>query len=104
MAYVCMVTHIARVWFNRVRLPILLMRLNKEMDAAVELGRNHVSKYHIQPEYGDMTRLTQDVTAESVSRDQIFRRERGKGNIFSPVQLTTSRIGNLTWLILTVAV
>ena len=27
--------------------------LNKEMDAAAELGRNPVSKHHIQPEYGD---------------------------------------------------
>ena len=24
-----------------------------KMDAAAELGRNPVSKYHIQPEYGD---------------------------------------------------
>ena len=27
--------------------------LNKYVDAAVELGRNSVSKYQIQPEYGD---------------------------------------------------
>ena len=27
--------------------------LNKYMDAAAELGRNPVSKHHIQPEYGD---------------------------------------------------
>ena len=27
--------------------------LNKEMDAAAELGRNPVSKHQIQPEYGD---------------------------------------------------
>ena len=70
-----------------------------------------------------MSRLTRDGTAEPVSRDQILRRERGQGNIlpnpfretkFSganadreililPVQLTTSRIGNLTLLILTLA-
>ena len=30
-----------------------------------------------------MSRLTRDGTAESVSRDQILRRERGQGNIFS---------------------
>ena len=27
--------------------------LNKDMDAAAELGKNPVSKHHIQPEYGD---------------------------------------------------
>ena len=27
--------------------------LNKEMDAAAELGRNPVSEHQIQPEYGD---------------------------------------------------
>ena len=27
--------------------------VNKYMDAAVELGRNPVSKHQIQPEYGD---------------------------------------------------
>ena len=27
--------------------------LNKQMDAAAELGRNPVSKHQIQPEYGD---------------------------------------------------
>ena len=48
-----------------------------------------------------MSRLTRGGTAEPVSRDQIFRREPGQGNIHFPVQLTTSRIGNLTRLILT---
>ena len=45
-----------------------------------------------------MSRMTLDGTAESVSRDQILKREREQENtvfIFS-VQLTTSRIGNLT--------
>ena len=46
-----------------------------------------------------MSRLTQDGTAEPVSRDQILRHARGQGNIIFPVQLTTSRIGNLTRLI-----
>ena len=27
--------------------------LNKQMGAAAEIGRNPVSKHHIQPEYGD---------------------------------------------------
>ena len=31
-----------------------------------------------------MSRLTRDETAESVSRDQILRRERGQGNINCP--------------------
>ena len=36
---------------------------------------------------------------EPVSRDQILRHARGQGNIIFPVQLTTSRIDNLTRLI-----
>ena len=48
-----------------------------------------------------MSRLTRDGTAEPVSRDQILRRKRGQGKNIFPVQLTTSRIGNLTRLILT---
>ena len=52
----------------------------------------------------EVSRLTRDGTAEPVSRDQILRRERGQGNIHFPVQLTTSRIGNLTWLIHTLAI
>ena len=46
-----------------------------------------------------MSRLTRDGTAEPVSRDQILRHARGQGNTIFPVQLTTSRIGNLTRLI-----
>ena len=46
-----------------------------------------------------MSRLTRDGTAEPVSRDQILRHTRGQGNIIFPVQLTTSRIGNLNRLI-----
>ena len=54
------------------------------MDAAAELGRNPVSKHHIQPEYGEMSRLTRDWTAGPVSRDQILRHARGQGNIIFP--------------------
>ena len=43
-----------------------------------------------------MSRLTRDGTAEPVSRDQIPRHARGQGNIIFLVQLTPSRIGNLT--------
>ena len=46
-----------------------------------------------------MSRLTRDGTAEPISRDQILRHARGQGNIIFPVQLTPSRIGNLTRLI-----
>ena len=46
-----------------------------------------------------MSRLTRDGTAEPVSRDQILRHEHGQGNIIFHVQLTTSRIGNLSRLI-----
>ena len=48
--------------------------------------------------------MTRNGTAEPVSRDQILRRERGQGKLIFPVQLTTSRISNLTWLILTLAI
>ena len=52
-----------------------------------------------------MSRLTRYGAAESVSRDQIFRREWGHREMFIfPVQLTTSRIGNLTRLIHTLAI
>ena len=49
----------------------------------------------------EMNRLTRDGTADTVSRDQIRRRKRGQGMFIFLVQLTTSRIGNLTRLILT---
>ena len=49
-----------------------------------------------------MSRLTRDGTARSVSRDQILRR--GQEISIFPVQLTTSRIGNLIRLVLTIAI
>ena len=57
--------------------------LNKYMDAAAELGRNPVSKHQIQPGM-EMSRLTRDGTAETVSQDQILRHEREQGNINFP--------------------
>ena len=51
----------------------------------------------------EMSRLARDGTAEPVSLDQISRRERGQGIIHFPCQLTTSRSGNLTRLIHTLA-
>ena len=72
------------------------------MDAAAELGRNPVSKHQIQLEYGDeqadagrdgRTRLARP-------NSKIKARTYGDRGIFIfPVQLTTSRIGNLTRLI-----
>ena len=60
--------------------------LNIIMDAAAELGRNPVSKHRIRPEYGDEQA---DVSGTHGDR----------GILIFPVQLTTSRIGNLTRLI-----
>ena len=51
-----------------------------------------------------MSRLARDGTAETVSRDQILRRERAQGNIHFSVQLTSNRIGNLTRLVLILAI
>ena len=60
--------------------------LNKSMDADAELVRNPVSKHQIQPEYRDTKFLGVNADRELL----IF-----------PIQLTTSRIGNLTRLIVT---
>ena len=63
------------------------------MDAAAKLRRNPVSKNQIRPEYGD--------EQADAGRDCRIRGDREK--FIFPVQLTTSRIGNLTRLILTLA-
>ena len=73
------------------------------MHAAAKLGRDPVSKRTRFSLSMEMSRLTRDGAAEPVSRDHILRRERGQGNTF-PVQLTASRIGNLTRLIHTLAI
>ena len=73
------------------------------MDAAAKLGRNPVSKHQIQPEYGD-EQADAGRDCQLVSRDQTLSRERGQGDINLPVQLTTSRIGNLTRLIHALAI
>ena len=74
------------------------------MDAAAELGRSPESKHQIQLEYGDeqgdagrdcRTRL-----ARLNSQAQTGTRKKKK----IPVQLTTSRIGNLTRLTLTLVI
>ena len=54
--------------------------INEYMDAAAEIGRNPKSKTRFSLSMG-MCRVKRDGTAESVSRDQILRHERGQGNI-----------------------
>ena len=66
------------------------------MDPAAELGRNPVSKHQVQPEYVDEQA---DGTGRlNPSRETKFSGTDRRIFIF-PVQLTTSRIGNLTRLI-----
>ena len=68
------------------------------MDATPELRRNHVSKHHIQPEYGDeQADAGRDGWTRLAGPNSQART--GTGKIIFPVQLTTSRIGNLTRLI-----
>ena len=65
------------------------------MDTAAELGRNPVSKHQIQPEYGD-----EHAAAGRDCQEAKFSGTNADREIFiCPVQLTTSRIGNLTRLI-----
>ena len=54
------------------------------MDAAAELWRNSGSKHTRFSLSVEMSRLTRDGTVETVSRDQILRRERGRGNFHFP--------------------
>ena len=75
-------------------------RINKQMDAAAEIGRNPVRKHQIQSEYvWRMSRLTRSGTAELVSRDKLSGGDEDMETSISPVQQTTSRFGNLTRLI-----
>ena len=75
------------------------------MDAVAKLGRNPVSKHQVQPEYEDeQADAGPDYRTRLVSGDRIFRRERGQGNAHFLVQLTTSRIDNLTQVIHTLAI
>ena len=74
------------------------------MDATAEIGRNLVSKYHIQPEYGDkQAEEGRDCRTRLARPNSQARTER---QIFTiPVQLTTSRtVGNRTRLIHTLAI
>ena len=68
------------------------------MDAAAELGRNPVSRHHIQLEQTDAGR-------PNPSRETKFSGANADREMFIfPVQLTTSKIDNLTRLIRTLAI
>ena len=67
------------------------------MDAVAEIGNNPVIEHHIQSEYIEMSRLTRDSGLPNPSRETKFSGTNGDRKIFLfPVQLTTSRIDNLT--------
>ena len=73
------------------------------MDAAAELGRNPVSKHQIQAEYGDeQADAGWDCQTRLARPNSLARTGTGKYSC-SPVQLTTSRIGNHARLIHTLA-
>ena len=68
------------------------------MDAVADIGRNPVSKHQVQPEYGD-----EQADARRDGRTRLARPNsqayRDREMFLSPVQLTSSRVGNLTQLI-----
>ena len=75
--------------------------INNQLDAAVELGRNLGSKHHIQPEYGDgQAGAGQDCRTRPSRETEFLGTNGDREIIIFPVQLPTSRIGNLTQLIL----
>ena len=75
------------------------------MDVAAELGRNPVSKHQIQPEYGNEQADAGQDCQTRLARPNSFSGANGdrKTSIF-PSQLSTSRIGTLTRLILLLAI
>ena len=74
------------------------------MDAAAVLGRNPVGKHQFQPEYGDEQADAGRDCRTRLARPNSQARTNVAREIFIfPVQLTTSRIGNLTRLIHTLA-
>ena len=78
--------------------------LNRYMDATAKLERNPVNIHQIQPEFGDnQADARRDLP--NPYRENKFSGANGARKTFTfPVQLTTSRIGNLTRLILTLAI
>ena len=74
------------------------------MAAAAEIGRNPVSKHRFQPEYGDEQADAGRDYRTRLARPNFQARTGTVKYLFFPVQLTTSRIGNLTRLIHTLAI
>ena len=72
------------------------------MDAAAGLGRNPVSKHQIQPEYRDEQADAGRDCRNRLARPKSSGTNADRGKFIFSVQLTTSRIGNLTRSILTV--
>ena len=68
-----------------------------KLDAIAESGKNLVNKHQIKI-FVENERVDVERDGRPVSRDQIFRRERGQGNIIFLCSATTSSIGNLTLL------
>ena len=60
----------------------------------VMFSKKNITRFSLSVE-NEQANAGRDGRTEPVSLDQILRRERGQGNIIFPVQLTTSRIGNL---------
>ena len=74
------------------------------MDVAAELGRNPVSEHQIQPEYGDEQADAGRDYRTHLARPNSQARTGTGNNEFFPAQLTTSRIGNRTRLMHTLAI
>ena len=69
------------------------------MDVAVEIGRNPLSKHQMQPEYGERAGWRGTGHANPSRKTKVSGANRDREMLIFPVQLTTSRIGNLTRLI-----
>ena len=74
------------------------------MNAAAEIGRNPVSKHQIQSEYGDEQAGAGLDCRTRLVRPNSQARNGDMENIIFPVPLITNRMGNLTRLILTLAI
>ena len=74
------------------------------MNADAELGRNPVSKHQIQHGYGDEQADAERGDRTRLARPNSLARTGTGNNSFSLFSLTTSRIGNLTRLIHTLAI
>ena len=75
------------------------------MDTATELGRNPLKEHQIDPGYGDEQADTGRDSRTRLARPNSQAQTNTDGEIFIlSVQLTTSRIGNLSWLIHTLSI